>query len=107
AVIQLDTRIHSLANAPSFFVSGYWADADLALYRPLTTLSFAVDWAISGGSPAWFLFVNAAWNAAACVLAFLLLHRFAGMAPAFLAALLFAAHPVHVEAVANVVGRAE
>lgn len=107
AVIQLDSRVHSLANAPAFFIHGYWADAELALYRPLTTLSFAVDWFVSGGNPAWFLFMNALWNAVACVLAFLLLHRFAGIGAAFGAGLLFAAHPVHVEAVANVVGRAE
>jgi tetratricopeptide (TPR) repeat protein len=107
AVIQLDTRIHSLDGWFSIFTRGYWADAELALYRPLTTMSFAVDWAISGGRPAWFLFVNALWNTAACVLAFLLLCRFVRPLVAFGAALIFAAHPVHVEAVANVVGRAE
>lgn len=107
AVIQLAERVHSLANAPGFFTQGYWADAELALYRPLTMLSFAIDWAVSGGDAAWFLFMNALWNAAACVLAFLLLLRFTGLAAAFAGALLFATHPVHVEAVANIVGRAE
>jgi tetratricopeptide (TPR) repeat protein len=107
ALIQLDERVHSLANVPAFFTQGYWADAELALYRPLTTLSFAIDWAVSGGDPAWFLFTNAVWNAVACILVFLLLLRFTGLAAAFGGALLFAVHPVHVEAVANVVGRAE
>jgi hypothetical protein len=107
AVIQLDTRVHSLSNALMFVVEGYWADTDLALYRPLTTLSFALDWSISDGNPAWFLFVNSLWNAAACALVLLFLGRFTTPAAAAAGALFFAVHPVHVEAVANIVGRAE
>jgi hypothetical protein len=107
AIIQRDARVHSLAGIPAFFTQGYWADAELALYRPVTTLSFAVDWTISGGNPAWFLFTNALWNAVACVLVLMFLMRFASLTAALAGALLFAVHPVHVEAVANVVGRAE
>ncbi|HUF51878.1 MAG TPA: hypothetical protein VMN60_13720, partial [Longimicrobiales bacterium] len=107
AVIQGDPRVHSLAHTAAIFTRGYWADADLALYRPLTTLSFAMDWTLSGGKPAWFLFTNALWNATVCALVFAFLTRFAAPAAALGAALLFAVHPVHVEAVANIVGRAE
>jgi tetratricopeptide (TPR) repeat protein len=107
AIIQLDQRVHSLAGIPALFTQGYWAEAELALYRPVTTMSFAVDWTISGGNSAWFLFANALWHAIACVLVFMLLMRFAALPAALAGALLFAVHPVHVEAVANVVGRAE
>lgn len=107
AIIQQDERVHTLSNAHTFFTQGYWEDSELALYRPLATLSFAVDWSISGGRPTWFMFTNALWNAAACALLFLLLARFATVGAAFGGAMLFAVHPVHVEAVANVVGRAE
>lgn len=87
----------------------YWtADGEaLGLYRPLVTLGFAVDWALSGGSAAWFHAVNLLWNALGSVLVFLLLRRFFDAGAALAGALLFAVHPVHTEAVANVVGRAE
>jgi protein O-mannosyl-transferase len=106
-VIRLDTRIHDLALWHRILLQPYWIIENLGLYRPLVSLGFAVDWAISGGSPAWFHLVNVAWNAAACMLLFLLLARFAAVPFALAGALVFAAHPVHTEAVANVVGRAE
>lgn len=108
-VILLDTRVHSLGNLPAILARPYWAaaGAELAIWRPLTTLSFAADWSLSGGSPAWFHLANVLWHAAACGLAFLLLSALFPTPAALAGALLFAVHPVHVEAVANVVGRAE
>jgi hypothetical protein len=86
----------------------YWHDsADLAIYRPLTTLSFAVDWFVSRGYPSFFHAVNVAEHGIVTALVFLLLAELFTPAAAFAGALLFALHPVHVEAVANVVGRAE
>jgi hypothetical protein len=70
-------------------------------------MSFGLDWAISSGAAAWFHFTNVLWHALASVLAFALLTRFFRPVPALFGALVFALHPVHVEAVANVVGRAE
>jgi protein O-mannosyl-transferase len=107
AIIQGDPRVHALANVPGMFTRGYWADAELALYRPLTTASFALDWSVSGGRPAWFMLVNALWHGAVSALALLLIARFTSVLAALAGALIFAAHPVHVEAVANAVGRAE
>jgi protein O-mannosyl-transferase len=106
-IILGDPRIRSLANLPAIFTGGYWHNAQLALYRPLTTLSFAIDWSLAGESAAWFHFTNILLNATAAVLVFLLLARLFRAGPAFLAAAVFAVHPVHVEAVTNVVGRAE
>jgi len=106
AVIANDERIRSF-DAGTIFTRGYWQDADLSLYRPLTTLSFALDWSLAPGSAAWFHFTNLLLHAAASVLAFLVLARLFGTAGALAGGLVFALHPVHVEAVANVVGRAE
>jgi len=106
-LIQNDARVHGLDSVLTILRTGYWGDGPLGLYRPLTTLSFALDWTLSGGAPAWFHFTNAALHAAASVLAFLLLCRFFGTGAAFAGALIFAVHPVHTEAVANVVGRAD
>ena len=106
-IIQLDERVHEF-DVRAILTEGYWDDTRSALYRPLTTLTYAVDWQVSGGSPAWFHFVNGLWHAAVSTLLFQLLIALA-VAPlaAFGAAIVFAVHPVHVEAVANTVGRAE
>jgi hypothetical protein len=106
-VIVGDPRIRSLSNLPAILTGGYWQNSDLAIYRPLTTLSFSVDWSLAPANAAWFHFTNILLNAGAAVLVFMLLNRLFAAGPALAGALLFAVHPVHVEAVTNVVGRAE
>lgn len=85
------------------------------LWRPLTTASFALNHALHGLEPAGYHAVNILLHAIATGL--LALVAFEGVArlgsreiagrAALAAGLLFAVHPVHVEAVANVSGRAE
>ncbi|HEY4228924.1 MAG TPA: hypothetical protein VGO79_02065, partial [Thermoanaerobaculia bacterium] len=77
-------------------------------YRPVLLLSFAVQWWIHGGEPLAYHAVNVLVHAAATLLFAALLLRM-GAAPqlAVGAALLFAVHPIHVEAVTGVVGRGE
>lgn len=78
-------------------------------YRPLTVLSFRLDRLI-GGTQATFHVTNVLVHGLACCLAAALcLHEFgrAGRLQAVMASTLFALHPVHVEVVANVTGRAE
>lgn len=106
ALVAGDPRVQTF-DMGAILTRGYWGDDALGLYRPITTLSFAFDWSIASGSPTWFHLTNTLLNAVASVLVFLLLMRWFGLAPALGGALLFAVHPVHVEAVANVVGRAE
>jgi len=107
AVVLGDPRIQSLDGLPQILSNGYWADATLALYRPFTTLSFALDWSIAPASAAWFHFVNVLLHGATAALLVLLLARLTSEAAALAGGLVFAVHPVHVEAVANVVGRSE
>jgi hypothetical protein len=78
-----------------------------ALYRPLTRLTFAVDWSLGAGSPHVFHGVNVLWHATATGLVYAVGRRWLSVVGAAVATLLFAVHPVHVEAVASVVGRAE
>lgn len=88
----------------------YWPGADgrtLGLYRPLTILLFAVQWALGAGNALVFHGVSLLLHGAATALVFLLVSRFVDQRYALAGALLFAVHPVHVEAVANVVGQAE
>ena len=90
------------------FALPYWPDAlGGGQYRPLGILSFALDWHASGGDPRWFHAVNVLWHAAATFLVGWLAAELLAPVAAGIAALLFAVHPVHVEAVSNVVGRLE
>ena len=54
--VEQDTRIHTLAHPLQLLTSSYWAfdQERLALYRPLVTLSYAIDWAVHGGNPSGF-----------------------------------------------------
>jgi tetratricopeptide (TPR) repeat protein len=106
AIIGGDPRVHTFALG-DIFTKGYWADEGHALYRPLTTLSFALDWSVAPNGTAWFHLTNVVLHAGASALVALLIARFWTPAGALLGGVLFAVHPVHVEAVANVVGRAE
>lgn len=86
----------------------WWGDGRGTLWRPLTTLTFALDHAVFGAAPFGFHLVNVGLHALVSALVLVVFAR-VGVAPAvaFAAAALFASHPVHTEAVANVVGRAE
>jgi protein O-mannosyl-transferase len=107
-VIAKNDLVRHLSSVWRAFALPYWPVITPAgQYRPLAIASFAVDWAVSGGSPHWMHFVNVMWHVLACVLVWRLLRELVTSGPALAAALFFALHPVHVEAVANTVGRCE
>ncbi len=87
----------------------YWRSAreGSGLYRPVTVASFTTGWAIWRGSPLGFHVVNVILHALASLLVLALLTRIVSPPGALAGALLFSIHPVHVEAVANVVGQSE
>ncbi len=88
------------------FAHPYWPPEFAGkMYRPLVVAGFALDRLTA--SAMWFHFVNLVWHAGATVAVAALARRWAGETAALAAGLVFAVHPVHVEAVANVVGRAE
>jgi len=98
--------VQTWAGLATAFASPYWPPfVGGYLYRPLTLLTYVLDWHIGGA--AWFHVVNLSWHAGVSALVAVLARRWAGDAAALVAGMLFAVHPVHVEAVANVVGRAE
>jgi hypothetical protein len=108
AIIVSNPAVQSLGAAVRAFDDPYWPrESGAGLYRPLTVLTYALDWKLSGGSPGWFHVMNALWHGLATLLFALVLARWLSPIAAAAAALVFAWHPVHVEAVANVVGRAE
>ncbi len=130
-IVRDNPRIRSLANFREIWLSDWWAHVEQdpqgrrdRLYRPLTMFSFALNAAVGGLRPFGFHLVNVLLHAAVCWLVWRLVYLLlrspgvreragppgASVSPkllATLAALLFAVHPIHAEAVANVVGRAE
>jgi Tfp pilus assembly protein PilF len=82
------------------------------VFRPVTFSTFALNWAARGARPFGYHLVNLLLHAAVTLLLYLLLEALLEPRPqartvAFVAALLFAVHPIHAEAVASVVGRSE
>jgi protein O-mannosyl-transferase len=78
-----------------------------SLYRPVTALSYAID-AAAAGRPAVFHATNVLLHVLASLAAFVLARRLLPRPwQAAAAATLFAVHPIHTEAVANLSGRAE
>ncbi|MEQ8330230.1 MAG: hypothetical protein RH859_07125 [Longimicrobiales bacterium] len=109
-VIAGDPGLRSLPGLPERLMAPYWPDAfgaEVGSWRPLTTAVFSVTWVASGGAPWAFHLVGILLHAAATALVVGVLAALVPAGAAALGGLLFAVHPVHVEAVANVVGTAE
>jgi tetratricopeptide (TPR) repeat protein len=107
-VIERNPVVHTLARPWTFFTQSYWPKPfSPALYRPLATTSFAVEWQVGRGRPWVFRAASIAMYAGAGLA---LLHLAGLLLPplaAWLAAAFFLAHPVHVEAVAVAVNQSE
>lgn len=115
-VILRDPTLRDLRSIPSYFVTPYWAttvtakvtDIGGASYRPLATTSFALDYALWGADPRGYHATNVLLHAAATLALLLLLRRLCAAGPLpWVAAALFAVHPVHTEAVAAIAFRPE
>jgi len=112
AIIAANPAAHSIATALRAFGRPYWPrPSEGGLYRPLTILSYAVDWSLSGGRPGWMHCSNALLHGLVAVLIVLVVARWlpgdGGGVGALAAGFVFAVHPVHVEGVASLVSRAE
>ena len=102
-----------MESIPTIFTThyryGYWRSAG-ELYRPVSLAMFATEWEFAGDNPLVFHLVNVLLYALSGFLIFLtlskILRNFNVLIP-FFATLLFIAHPVHVEVVANIKSRDE
>jgi hypothetical protein len=106
-IIATRLLVHHWSGVWQAFTQPYWpVAAGAAMYRPLALASFAVDW--QTGQMAWLHAVNLLWHAGVSVTVAAIAKRWSGSpGGALIAGVVFAVHPVHVEAVANLVGRAE
>jgi hypothetical protein len=114
-IIVWNPLVHSAQGVWRAFGGPYWPpDLGGQMYRPLPLATFALDWTVSHGHPLWFHAMNLLWHAGVAVIVTAFALRFpspegrgGGVSTALAAGLVFAVHPVHVEAVANVVGLGE
>lgn len=108
AIIWKNGAVHSWRGIGALFTTPYWPPPFLgALYRPFASVTFVLQWMIGDGSPIVFRIVSYLLYAAACAALFHLARITLPTAVAFGVAALFAAHPVHVEAVAMAVNQSE
>ncbi|MFT7667927.1 MAG: tetratricopeptide (TPR) repeat protein [Planctomycetota bacterium] len=112
-VIQDNEIVHE-GDLGTILSTGYWDGYDEALgdratlYRPLTILSYAWNWAASGDDPVGFRWVNILLHMFTSVTVLVLLRRIlCSRIGALAGGLLFAAHPIHTEAVTYIAGRAD
>lgn len=87
--------------------SGFFTDN---LYRPVSQLMFATEWQLSPENPGLSHFVNVLFYALSALLLFLVLRKlFKSVKPwiPLLITLLYIAHPIHTEVVANIKSRDE
>lgn len=108
-LIARNPMVQDPARWGRLWTTDYWAvtGAPSGLYRPLTMSTYALTWAAAGQETFVYHLTNVFLHAAVTLLVWRVGMGGRTGAPAVLAAAVFALHPVHAEAVANVVGRAE
>jgi tetratricopeptide (TPR) repeat protein len=100
-------------RAGELLTRGFWESDDghdrfRSFFRPIISLSYAIDYAIWGANPIGFHLTNLLLHFAVCLLVLrIALDERLSRVPAISAAVLFAVHPVHVESVAWISGRTD
>ena len=109
-VVLENEAIHDLSNLPGVLADPYWGAETgrlSGIWRPATTAFLAVEWALWEETAAPYHGVNVLLHGGVTALVTLVAAQLMPVGAAFVAGLVFAVHPVHVEAVANIVGVAE
>ncbi len=108
-----DARVHeaTLPNAHRILTEGYWVgQPTTGLYRPLTTFSYLLNYAIlgNGANPAGYHWVNLILHLVNVSLVYALgILIFGDPAAAFALAAIWGLHPLLTEGVTNIVGRGD
>ncbi len=108
-LIQKNVFIRDFGHLPDIFstCSGAGVGRLDNFYRPMQLLMYSIVYHLAGPRPWAFHLLNVLLHAGSGVLLFLFARRLAGQEPAFLAAVLWAVHPVHTEAVTYMSGTAD
>ncbi|MBA3853425.1 MAG: hypothetical protein C0503_03360 [Gemmatimonas sp.] len=108
-IIANNPIVRELEGLLKYFSTSYWGPSTSvdSAYRPMTVRLFAVQWMLGNGSPWTFHLVATVLYGICCALAYGVARTMLAPLGAAVGALAFAVTPLHVEAVANVVGQAE
>ncbi len=112
-IILQDTRLRSMdwQSVRNIFAFNYWWPSfESDLYRPLTTLSYWFNYCVLGNAeqPFGYHAVNMLLHGTNAVLVFILVRGLTGKPwVSLVTAAVFVSHPLTVESVTNVVGRAD
>jgi tetratricopeptide (TPR) repeat protein len=109
--------IKNIGNIPAIFSRSVWSfqsDMPSNYYRPLMHIVYMINYHLFGLKPWGFHLVNILFHCGVTVLVFLVIRRLlpdprtsvsaAYLSPPFIAAILFASHPIHTEAVTWIAG---
>lgn len=100
--------VRDISRWPQYFSEPKSVSADPVLsrmYRPVQTLSFAVDYAIWKDRPAGFHLTSVLLHLAACLLVLFAFSPLTGIRPALIAACIFSVHPALSEGVLSLASR--
>ncbi|HPS19910.1 MAG TPA: tetratricopeptide repeat protein [Candidatus Omnitrophota bacterium] len=109
-LILNNSQIKSFSHFFKAFTTyvGYGSENINNFYRPVQEISDMIDYFLWGKLAMGFHLTNVTLHALVAVMTFLFLLYFIGdILPAFIAAIFYAVHPVHSEAVAYIAGRAD
>lgn len=108
-VIRANPDVHGWSSLIKVWAQPYGGSGspESGLYRPLLMALFALVWNAGGHWAVWFHVLAVAMHMVMTVMVWRLLASGVSRWPAVLAALWFAVHPVHLEAVANIANSSE
>jgi len=113
SVVVNNIALQEFSNIPKYFAGGEGFHKVIGrYYRPIVSTLYTVDYAIWGLNPMGFHITNIIIHVISCLLLFvILMHLFGdykyGILASLIAALVFAAHPIHTEAVSWISGRTD
>ncbi|KAJ7329891.1 hypothetical protein JRQ81_016065 [Phrynocephalus forsythii] len=109
----LDNKdLHPSTPLKNLFLNDFWGtpmseERSHKSYRPLTVLTFRLNYLFSELNAVSYHFLNVVFHAIVCIVFLKVCKLFLDNRSSLVASLLFAVHPIHTEAVTGVVGRAE
>ncbi|XP_033017662.1 protein O-mannosyl-transferase TMTC3 [Lacerta agilis] len=109
----LDNKdLHPSTPLKNLFLNDFWGtpmseERSHKSYRPLTVLTFRLNYLFSELNAVSYHFLNVIFHAVVCIVFLKVCKLFLDNRSSLVASLLFAVHPIHTEAVTGVVGRAE
>lgn len=112
-LIVRNDRVRSLGRIPGYFCSTFMPaqsrESVASYYRPLVSMTFAVDYAAGGPGRPWVFHLTNVLAYSVCVVVVFVLFRLLleNRWAAWLGALLFATHSIHTESVAWIAGRTD